>query len=108
MRTATDTSVREFSAGYAITEFEVELGGGSIQMSSHRANDIREWWFDEGAETDVPVVLRADNRHLVPEEADCVDYERLRVPGHMSEDEGVASVLIPTEKHTRLLMGFDE
>jgi len=109
MRSPVDTAVREFSAGYAITEFNLELGNHqSVQISSYRAEDIREWWFEQGAGGPVPVVLRGDNRHLVPEEDDDLAYETLRIPTDMTDERGSASFLIPNEQHTRLLMGFDQ
>lgn len=109
MRTPVDTAVREFSAGYAITEFDLQVGDyDDVQISSYRADDIRAWWFEGGAEAGVPVVIRADNRHFVPKEADDLDYPCLRVPAYMTDERGTGAFLIPNERHTRLLMGFNE
>lgn len=107
MMTRVDTSVRSFSDRYAITEFRVLAGDyEEVQLSSHRANDIREWWFESDPEAGVPVVLKAEGRHLVPEENDDLDYHSIRIPRDMAEERGVAAFLVPDEQHTRTLMGF--
>lgn len=107
MRSPVNTSVREFSQGYAITEFNLDVGDyESVQISTYRAEDIRQWWFRSGAAASVPVVIKADNRHMVPEEDDDIDYTTLRVPADMTDKQGVESFLIPNEQHTQLLMGF--
>lgn len=107
MRSPVNTSVREFSHGYAITEFNLDVGDyENVQISTYRAEDIRQWWFRSGAAASVPVVIKADNRPMVPEENDDVDYATLRVPADMIDERGTESFLIPNEQHTRLLMGF--
>jgi len=108
MKTPVDTAVRDFSSGYAITEFDLQVGNyDDVEISSYRANDIREWLFKSGADGSVPVVIRAENRHLVPKESNDLQYESLRVPAEMTDSRGSASFLIPNEGHVRLLMGFE-
>lgn len=108
MKTAVNTSVQPFSAGYAITEFDLEVGDfEEVQISSYRAEDIREWWLDVEGGRPVPVVLRTEKKHLVPAESDDLAYEKLRVPAEMINKVDTAAFLIPDTRHTRMLMGFE-
>lgn len=102
-----DTSVRTFSHRYAITEFDLDIGDyATLQISSDRASDIRAWWWGEdSAAADLPVVLKTDDRHLVPKREDDVEYSVLRAPDYMIEESEDETFLIPDERHTRLLTG---
>ena len=107
-----DTALIPFSAGYQYTEFYVRrYHGDRVRVSIHRDEDMRAWRrgeYDRG----LPVVLRMDDsegaRHVVPMKDTDVDYEELRVPDYWPmEYDGIVSALIPSEAHTRQLIGGD-
>lgn len=110
---APDTSLLPFSAGYEYTEFAVErYGGSSVQMSYYREEDLKVWRQGEGADADLPVVLRlpleSGTRHVVPALNRKLGYPTLKVPDYWPVDlTGTVGALIPSAAHTRYLVGSD-
>ena len=102
-----DTDLKPFSARYKITEFRLDIGRyDAVSISCHRAEDIRHWWTDAG----LPVVLRTQEKHIIPREDEDTDYNVIRVPDYMAsaEWEPVEAFLVPDDDATRRLTGEDD
>lgn len=99
-----DSGLVPFSERYKMTEFRLEIGAyDAITISEHRADDIRAWWTERG----LPVVLRSENRHLVPKEDFDMEYNIIRIPDYMASDdwEEVEAFLVPDADATRRVAG---